>query len=145
MKKKILKQVWKDNITIYVFGNPLSNHDSIPLILLPKLEKEFPQINFIHADPTENWWRGEKNIIIIDTVAGIKKITVFDDMMSFQKQKMVSPHDYDLYTDLALMQKVRSIHSVKIIGIPHNRPNTNIFKQISDILKRIIDTDYTYG
>jgi hypothetical protein len=40
--------------TIHIFGNALLDFDNLPLKLAPKLEKIFPEINFIIADPSEN-------------------------------------------------------------------------------------------
>jgi Ni,Fe-hydrogenase maturation factor len=40
--------------TIYVFGNPLLDFDNLPIKLVPELQKQFPDINFIIQDPNEN-------------------------------------------------------------------------------------------
>ena len=40
---------------IFVFGNPDLAGDNIALRILPKLQKKFPLIQFIHKDPLENW------------------------------------------------------------------------------------------
>jgi len=59
---------------IYVFGNPLVEEDSLAIKLIPSLQKKFPNIQFVIADPNENFPpEGEKDLIIIDTVKGIKK------------------------------------------------------------------------
>jgi len=122
---------------IYIFGNLLNPSDSLPVQLLPRLQKEFQSITFVHADPSDNWWQGEKNIIIIDTVRGIHKVTLFDDLDLFQKQTMVTPHDYDLYIDLALMKKVGKIESVVIIGIPAIKSSNKIITvQLTAVLTK---------
>lgn len=126
-------------MTIYIFGNPIEPSDSLPVQLIPILKKEFPDITFIHADPTENWWQGEKEIVILDTVKGIDKVTLLKDLDAFQKQSMITPHDYDVYVDLMLMKKIREITSVTIIGIPVGYLQTNILIQCKNILtNRII-------
>ncbi len=105
---------------IYVFGNPLVHEDSIPLQILPGLKKVFPQVEFIITDPNENFPpEGEKNLVIIDTVKGIKK-PVLLDLDNFEKQTKtpISPHDYDLLFHLLLLKKMKKIESVKIIGVP---------------------------
>lgn len=112
---------------IYVFGNPLVKEDSIPLRLLPDLIKSFPKVTFVVTDPNENFpTQGEKDLIILDTVIGIKKPTVLN-LSDFDKNKStpVSPHDYDLLFHLLLLKKLKKIKYVKIIGIPMS------FKEIS--------------
>ena len=130
---------------VYIFGNPAEKSDSLPIKLLPILQKNFAQINFIHADPTENWWQSaptqrgekEKDLIIIDIVKGIDTVTVFDNLNTFQKQPLVTPHDYDLYTDLALMKKVGKIESVLIIGIPFGQKQKTVMNSLAPIINRL--------
>lgn len=104
---------------IYVFGNPLLKEDSIPLKLLPKLKKIFPKIEFIITDPNENFPPNEeKNLIILDTVKGIKKPMILDlSNLESIKSTPISPHDYDLMFHLQLLLKLKKINSVKIIAI----------------------------
>lgn len=124
---------------IYVFGNPLVKEDSVPLGLLPDLKKLFPKVTFIITDPNENFPpKNEKDLVILDTVKGIKKPTLFN-LDDFEKTKNtpVSPHDYDLLFHLLLLKKLKKIDSIKIIGIP------SIFKGrtlLLDLLKKIIST-----
>ncbi len=105
---------------IYVFGNPLVKEDSVPLVLLPKLKEKFPEAKFIVTDPNENFPpAGETNLVILDTVKGIKKPTLLDlNRCMTNKKTPISPHDYDLLLHLLLLKKMKKIESVKIIGIP---------------------------
>lgn len=139
-------------MNIYVFGNPILKKDSLPARLLPKLRKELPEVTFIHADPTENWWQpastrldsarlaqrgeGEKELVIMDTVQGIEKVTVFNSLAEFEKTSRITPHDYDVYVDLKLMQKVGKVKKATIIGIPYgNTSLKNILKEIKKSLE----------
>jgi hypothetical protein len=106
-------------MNIYVFGNEVVKKDSNPLKLLPALKKAFPNITFFHVDPTESWNYADKNPIIIDTVEGLKKVTVFTSLENFQDNNpRLTPHDYDVYTDLILQKKLGKIQKVTVIGIP---------------------------
>jgi Ni,Fe-hydrogenase maturation factor len=105
---------------IYIFGNPLVKEDSLPLKILPKLKSLFPQIKFETVDPNENFPpKDEKNLIILDTVIGVKKPTIFN-LDDFEKggRTPMSPHDYDLLMHLLLLKKMKKIDKVKIIGLP---------------------------
>lgn len=122
-------------MNIYLFGNPILKEDSLPLKLLPYLKKNFPQINFIIKDPTENWIENEKEVVIIDTVLGINKVKVFNSLSDFEETgKRVSLHDYDLYLDLNLMKKLGILKKIKIIGVPQNKPFQEVFKDLEIIL-----------
>ncbi len=105
---------------IYVLGNPLVKKDSLPLKLMPRLQKIFPQINFIIIDPNEDFPpQEERDLIILDTVLGIKKPTILDlNAFEAKKKTPVSPHDYDLLLHLLLLKKTGRLNNVKIIGMP---------------------------
>lgn len=105
---------------IYIFGNPLIKEDNLPLKLIDKLKKKFPKIDFITTDPNENFPpKGEKNLIILDTVKGIKKPMILDlDDFENKKKTPVSTHDYDLLLHLLLLKKMKKINKVRIIGLP---------------------------
>lgn len=121
---------------IYVFGNPLVKEDSIPLKLLPDLIKSFPKVEFIITDPNENFPpHGEKDLIILDTVIGIKKPTVLN-LDDFEKNKgtPISPHDYDLLFHLLLLKKLKKINNAKILGIPYDTTIETIRKIIATLL-----------
>jgi Ni,Fe-hydrogenase maturation factor len=103
---------------ILVFGNPLLKEDNLPLKLMPDLKKIFPKINFIEFDPTEELEKQGKDLIILDTIQGIKKITLIDSIEQISKTKLYSMHDFDLGYNLKILKKLKLINSVKIIGIP---------------------------
>lgn len=119
---------------IYVFGNPLVKKDSLPLRLLPSLRKKFPKIKFIVTDPNENFPpAGEKNLIILDTVQGIKKPMILDlhDLEKNTKTP-ISPHDYDLLLHLLLLKKLGKVNIVRIIGVPICNELDEILNQVQD-------------
>jgi len=108
---------------VYVFGNPLIKEDSWPVMMITRLKKILPQIDFKMVDPNENFPpKGEKDLIILDTVFGIKKPMVLDlDCLSLpdsKKKTPISPHDYDLLFHLVLLKKLKKINKVIIIGVP---------------------------
>ena len=105
---------------IYVFGNPLVEEDSLPLRLLPQLQKKFPDIDFMVVDPNENFPPGgERDLIILDTVKGISGVSLLDySNLALIEKSPISPHDYDLLLHLLLLKKMGRIDTVKIIGFP---------------------------
>ena len=124
---------------IYVFGNPLVKNDSIPLMMIPELEKSFPVIQFIITDPNENFPpENEKDLIILDTVKGITEARLFDlsDLKEIS-QSPISPHDYDLLFHLLLLKKRKIIDRVKIIGVPLLYDRTKVV-QVKKLIRKLI-------
>src|SRR3989344_6920703 len=117
---------------VYIVGNPLVKVDSLPFKLLPKLRKEFPEVRFEEADPTENFIP-ENDSIIIDTVVGIDHVRLFTDLDEFVPFSSVSAHDYDLGLHLQLLKKLGKITSVSILGIP-NDVNAQGKKKVAELL-----------
>jgi Ni,Fe-hydrogenase maturation factor len=119
----------------YIVGNPLVKEDSLPIVLLPKLRKALPDIAFEEADPNENFVP-EEGSIIIDTVQGIKEVTLFETLDVFEQTTSVSPHDYDLLLHLQLLKKLHKITSVHILGVPARGDKQMVLKELSLVLLR---------
>jgi Ni,Fe-hydrogenase maturation factor len=127
MKKKI----------IHIFGNPLLDFDNLPLKLAPKLEKLFPEIDFVITDPSENLEPIDGELIIIDTIEGIEKVTVIDDIEKLETGKIFSLHDFDLAFNLKLLQKIGKLKRVKIFGVPMDGDEKEILEQLGKIINSI--------
>ncbi len=119
---------------VSVFGNPLVKEDSLPLKILPKLRKRFPEIEFVVEDPTESlnppqgeWW-------ILDSSEGIKEISVLSDLSKVQFTNRVSVHDYDLSFDLKLLQKLGKLKRLKIIAVPMKMNEKEAIQRVSEII-----------
>lgn len=134
---------------ILVFGNPLLKQDSLPLKLLPKLRLKFPNIDFQEIDPTENLepflntdtpnteHRTPGDLVAIDTIKSINKITIINDINQLHANKIYSMHDFDLALNLKLLKKLNIIESVKIIGIPMDMSEEEALVQISKLIPRL--------
>jgi len=121
---------------IFVFGNKDLEEDNLPLKILPKLREKFPGIRFETKDPNEEWEiPGE--LIILDTVVGIKEITIFDDLEKFSKVPNVGMHDFDALTNLRYLQRLGKIKKIKIIGVPPDIEEKKTLQNITKILKKI--------
>jgi hypothetical protein len=125
---------------IYVVGNPMVSEDCIPLQLLPKLKKNFFSVQFEEVDPNENFIP-EEGSIIIDTVQGIDRVTLFDSLDAFEATHSVSPHDYDLGFHLRLLQKIHKITTVRIIGVPQGGNTEKLFKAVSSHISTLLYED----
>jgi hypothetical protein len=121
-------------MVVFVFGNPDLLTDSLPLRILPKLKKLFPKIEFKVQDPNEEWEVPEE-MILIDTVFGIDKVKVFDDMKDFALSPRYSLHDFDAAANLWYLQKLGKIKKIKIIGVPPTIDEKEAIKEVGAILR----------
>jgi Ni,Fe-hydrogenase maturation factor len=125
MKKKI----------IYIFGNPLLDFDNLPLKIASKLQEEFPKIDFVISDPNENIKPINGELFIIDTVEGIDRVMLIDDVDKIQTQKLYSLHDFDLAFNLKLLQKIGRLKKIKIFGVPMEGNEEKILNQLKIRIK----------
>jgi len=123
---------------VSVFGNLLVKKDSLPLKILPKLEKQFPDIEFVVEDPTESlhptkdeWW-------ILDCADGISEVMVLDDLSKLDFMSRVSVHDYDLAFDLKLLLKLKKLPKVKIIAVPLAMKEKEAFRKVVELIQEKI-------
>ena len=124
--------------TIYIFGNPLLEFDSLPLKLTPRLKKSWPEFNFTIADPNENLKPINQELIIIDTVIDIQQVTLFNDLNKIQLNKIYSLHDFDLAFNLKLLQKLGQLSKVTIFGLPPHLNQHKALKQLNQLIARAL-------
>ena len=120
---------------VFVLGNPLVQKDSLPAKIIPFLQKQLPEIDFMVFDPAEEFPDDSRDIILIDTVIGLKKVTVYYEFKSFKNSPKNSLHDFDLPLSLGLLKKLGKIEKVTIIGIPPEGSKKKISNQIVGLLK----------
>ncbi len=125
-------------MTVFIFGNPDIEGDSLPLKILPELRKKCPGTDFLSKDPNEDFELPEE-AVIIDVVAGLKEIRVFDSLEDFEAPPRMTLHDFDLFGHLQLLKKLGKLPSkIKIIGIPPTMSEEAAASSIAIILKEIM-------
>jgi Ni,Fe-hydrogenase maturation factor len=125
---------------ILVFGNPLLKEDNLALKLVPRLKKDFPDIEFKEFEPTEEL-KDEienNNLFILDVVEGINKVIIIEDIDKLSLIKSCSMHDFDLAYNLKIFKKIGLIDKVKIIGIPMNMNKKEALREIKEVLYKLI-------
>lgn len=122
---------------IYIFGNPLIESDNLPLKLLPKLKKEFADIDFVVSDPNEDPFEEDATPIIIDTAVGITDVVVLGLGDLAAPRKGVSLHDYDLGMYLLLKKKLGQIQKAVILGIPVGSSPKEVLPKLKRVIKSI--------
>ena len=119
---------------VLVFGNPMVERDSLPLRLLGKLRKKFPELEFEEFDPSENLENEGRELSIIDSVEGIKRVTLITDIDRIKTSKIYSMHDFDLGYGLKLLKKLDYLDSVKIFGVPMKISEKKALEQLSTLI-----------
>lgn len=119
---------------IFVFGNPDFEPDALPLKILPELKKRLPNLEFIVKDPNEDFDFPEK-LIIIDTVQGIKKLTLFNSLDQFANTPHLTMHDFDLGMKLKWLAKLKKLPPFTIIGIPMHAKAEKVIEPVITLLE----------
>lgn len=119
---------------ILVFGNPIVNKDSIPLKIIGRLAERMPGIEFREFDPNENLEKEGRDLNIIDTVQGARKVILITDIGMIQTSKLYSMHDFDLGYSLKLLKKLGYIDSVRIFGVPMRINQKDALEQLVTLI-----------
>jgi hypothetical protein len=118
---------------IYLVGNRSVDSDSTPVKLKRDLIRFFPGVEFVETDPAENFIPAEDSVII-DTVAGLDEVKLFDNLSDFVSGHDVSVHDYDLYLHLRLLIKLGKLVNLRIIGLPQKLKVKDILQPVSRLI-----------
>lgn len=121
---------------IFIFGNEDLEMDSIPLRILSKLQEKFSDIEFVTVDPNEDWDVPEE-VVVIDTAVGIKDVTIFDSLEKFTVPPRVGMHDFDALTNLRYLWKLGKIKKIKIIGVPPEMEESDVFEKVFEIIEKL--------
>jgi hypothetical protein len=121
---------------IWVFGNLDLPEDSLPLKLMPQIQRAFPQIVFRTKDPAEEWDPVPEQLTVIDTVKGLKKVQVFTDLNQFEASPTVTMHDLDLLAELRFLQKLGKLKKITLYGVPHTLSPEAAFTQLEALLRQ---------
>jgi Ni,Fe-hydrogenase maturation factor len=131
-----------DQLTIHIFGNPLLPFDSLPIKLVPELERRFPEFDFRITDPNENLKPVDGKLVIIDTVTGIDKAVIIDDIDKIESDTIYSAHDLDLGFNLKLLNTIGKLKKATIFGVPPGTEYQPALDQLTELItNRLVDTD----
>ena len=120
--------------TIFLFGNSELAMDSLPLKIAPRLRHEFPSISFEVKDPNEEWDVPEE-LVVVDTVVGIKEVKIFDDLNEFAGSPQMTMHDFDALANLKYLKKLGKLKKVTIIGVPTAMNEEQAIKSVCEMIK----------
>lgn len=123
---------------VTVFGNPVVAEDSLAVQLVPELEERFPEVAFEITDPTENLEPPSDPWIILDVGIGIDEVVVIESLEDLEQVKGQSVHDYDVYLELRLKEKLGQLPKVKIVIVPMDMKPQDALALIENTLKDLL-------
>ncbi len=116
--------------TIHIFGNPYLEFDSLAIKVAKNLEGN-KSIKIIYCNSPEILIESEENeIIILDVIKGISKISIITDISQIKTRKLTTMHDFDLGFFLHLMKELGINKKIKIIGVPESGDIEEISKEV---------------
>ena len=129
--------------SVSVFGNPDLHMDSVPVQLVPKLRRQFPDIRFVVEDPNEIDLPKHGKWVILDTVRGLENVSWLSvDDIARSRNAGMTAHDYDLSTLLLLAKKLDASFEPNILGVPfgmsEERALPDVIWELSKVLKEEI-------
>jgi Ni,Fe-hydrogenase maturation factor len=124
-------------IVVLCFGSEFVDEDRLCFDLCDELKNEIKNIEFVNCMyPNEilSYINYDK-IFILDVIKGIKNISIIKDCNLLKKRKISTLHDFDLGFFLEILNKIRSLKNIEIIGIPIGFDKKLAKKKIKEILK----------
>ena len=114
--------------------------DNRPFEIVERIKSNFKGVRFIKVKPNEDLpFLNEKKVIILDSVEGIKKLTIIYDLDKFKIPPRSSVHDFDLALQLKYLRKIGKIGELIIIGIPMTGEID--YLRIQSILRKLVAQD----
>ncbi len=114
---------------ILCFGNPYVEEDNIAI----KVAKELKEYEIEFCDSPQRVI--EEDIIILDTVVGINKVEIIDDLSKIKKRNITTLHDLDLNFFINLGKQLGKLKKIKIIGIPQKYSIKKAIKEVKELIK----------
>ena len=127
---------------IYVFGNQDINEDNTAFSMANKLKEKIYGIEIVEVKPNEDLpFVGEENVVLMDTVEGIDKISLINgsDLDKVRLTKSVSVHDFDLGFQLKYLKKIGKLKQFTIIGLPKGKKAN--YLRIQSILRKLVEQE----
>ena len=121
---------------VLCFGNEFIEMDRLPIILYRELRGKIPNVDFVICESLNEIldYLNYERVFILDTVKGIKDISIIDDIEILKERKIYTLHDFDLGLYLKLINRIKKIKNLKIIGIPVGYDKEDAKEKIVNLL-----------
>lgn len=123
---------------IYLFGNQVYEPDAVGPRLYGLLQKRLPEVKFELRDPTESLSPPENCWMLIDAAIGIDEVTVVQSLDELEYVSGTSVHDFDVYLELRLLEKLNRLGSVTIVLVPANSTAENVIDDVVALVRQFL-------
>lgn len=127
---------------VYVFGNEDIKGDEEAFEIAERLKSEIVGLEFVVVKLNEDLpFVGDDNVILMDAVEGIDKVSLFNesDLDKIKLMKSVSVHDWDLGFQLKYLKKIGKLNKITIIGLPKGKKVG--YLRIQSILRKLVEQE----
>ncbi len=121
--------------TVLCFGSVVEG-DETPFSICSGAGKMLKGFRFVKCEAAIellNYADGEE-IVILDSVKGLKKPKLFSGIDAFMKVESVTAHDLDLGTFLKILSDMGRLRKVRIIGIPYGMKPEDAALAVEELL-----------
>jgi Ni,Fe-hydrogenase maturation factor len=124
---------------VLVFGNELVKSDSLALVVAREISQsgKLKDVEFKELDAVEEIQNEGKDLVILDVVQGIKKLTIITDFDQLKNSQIYTLHDFDLGMNLKLLKKLGYIETIRIIGIPMNWKKEKAIAEVKSAIEKL--------
>lgn len=117
---------------VIVFGSGYDNN------IAYKISTDIETFEFHYGvDPAE--MLEDDHIVIMDTITGIERVTVFTDYHRDEHNHMLAEHDHDLAVFFMLMSEMGIQKQISVVGIPEEGDYETIRFDVERSLQELKD------
>lgn len=127
------------NKVVTVFGNMVEEKDNLVVGLLAELRQRLEDVDFVVADPTEDLEPASDPWIILDVGMGIDRVVVVDDLQQLEQVPGQSVHDFDVYLELRLKEKIGRLPDIRIVIVPFDMDQGQALNEIELALSELFE------
>ena len=129
----------KMKTVVLCFGNEFVEMDKLPIVLYKELKDKIPDVEFILCESLNEIldYSNHERVFILDTVKGIQDVSIIYNIELLKERKIYTPHDFDLSLYLKLINRMKKIKNLRIIGIPVGYDKEKAKEKIKKLLNKL--------
>jgi hypothetical protein len=113
--------------------------DNLVVGLMAELRQRLVDVDFEVADPTEDLEPAGDPWIILDVGMGIDRVMVVDDLQQLERVPGQSVHDFDVYLELRLKEKIGRLPDIRIVIVPFDMDQGQALNEIELALSELFE------
>ncbi|NYZ74730.1 hypothetical protein H0O03_00500 [Candidatus Micrarchaeota archaeon] len=128
--------------TVFAFGSRVVPGDSLALEVCKKLRGKTREFDFVECETLDELLaaaaqKGERDLIVLDVVQGLKKTRVIEDLSEFVDASPSSMHDFDAGFFLKIAKESGVVERVRVIGLPPSMSAEKAAAETKRVLEKL--------